>query len=89
MTATQENINDEFTKNPELKKKDLQELKCWLGTQMHLPSISGSIKFLYFSHVESRKSVNKGQSMMQITVDIIISCTVYELNEQPVLLFQH
>lgn len=34
---------DEFAKNPELKKKDLEELKCWLGTQEHLPPISGRV----------------------------------------------
>jgi hypothetical protein len=34
---------DEFAKNPELKKEDLQELKCWLGTQEHLPPISGRV----------------------------------------------
>jgi hypothetical protein len=36
---------DEFAKNPELKKKDLQELKCWLGTQEHLPPISGTVPY--------------------------------------------
>jgi hypothetical protein len=43
MTETQVNTNDEFAKNPELKKKDVQELKCWLGTQMHLPPVSGTV----------------------------------------------
>jgi hypothetical protein len=43
MTATLMNTKDEFAKNPELKKEDLQELKCWLDTQEHLPSVSGII----------------------------------------------
>ncbi|KDR18315.1 alpha-tocopherol transfer protein-like [Zootermopsis nevadensis] len=60
MTATQENINDEFTKNPELKKKDLQELKCWLGTQMHLPSISEEqlIVFLHSCYYDVARTKN-------------------------------
>lgn len=49
MSATQVNTNDEFATNPELKKKDLQELKCWLGTQMHLPPVSGTINISFFS----------------------------------------
>jgi hypothetical protein len=35
----------EFTKNPEVKKEDLEELKCWLRTQEHLPPISGTVLF--------------------------------------------
>jgi hypothetical protein len=42
MTATQVHSN-EFTKNPEVKKEDLEELKFWLSTQEHLPPISGTV----------------------------------------------
>jgi hypothetical protein len=54
MTATQVNTDDEFAKNPELKKKDLQELKCWLGTQMHLPPVSGTNNVNFFSYGKQR-----------------------------------
>ena len=33
----------EFTKNPEVKMEDLEELKSWLRTQEHLPPISGTV----------------------------------------------
>jgi hypothetical protein len=42
MTAAQVHSN-EFTNNPEVKKEDLEELKCWLRTQEYLPSISGTV----------------------------------------------
>lgn len=42
MTAAQVHGN-EFAKNPEVKKEDLEELKSWLRTQEHLPPISGTV----------------------------------------------
>ena len=42
MTAAQVH-SEEFTKNPEVKKEDLEELKSWLMTQEHLPPISGTV----------------------------------------------
>jgi hypothetical protein len=42
MTAAQVHMK-EFTKNPEVKEEDLEELKSWLRTQEHLPSISGTV----------------------------------------------
>jgi hypothetical protein len=42
MTAAQAH-SKEFTKNPEVKKEDLEELKSWLRTQEHLPPISGTV----------------------------------------------
>jgi hypothetical protein len=42
MTAAQVQSN-EFTKHLEVKNEDLEELKCWLRTQEHLPPISGTV----------------------------------------------
>ena len=42
MTAAQVPIG-EITENPEVKKEDLEALKCWLSTQEHLPPISGTV----------------------------------------------
>jgi hypothetical protein len=55
---------DEFTKNPELKKKDLQELRSWLATQEHLPPISGRVISLIFilPHAGSSALLRKGQN---------------------------
>ncbi|GFG35174.1 hypothetical protein Cfor_12750 [Coptotermes formosanus] len=39
MAAAQAYVN-ELTENPGVKKEDLEELKCWLSTQQHLPPIS-------------------------------------------------
>ena len=65
MTAAQVHSN-EFTNNPEVKKEDLEELKCWLRTQEHLPSISGAVLWFiwtnnYLSYVEYDKSVQTVQ----------------------------
>jgi hypothetical protein len=53
---------DELVKNPELKMKDLQELKCWLATQEHLPPISGRVfqVILILTQVESSELIKKG-----------------------------
>jgi hypothetical protein len=42
MAAAQAYVN-ELTENPGVKKEDLEELKCWLSTQQHLPPISGRV----------------------------------------------
>lgn len=42
MTAAQVPIG-EITENTEVKKEDLEALKCWLSTQEHLPPISGTV----------------------------------------------
>lgn len=34
-------VEDEYRKNPELKKEDVNELLEWAKTQPHLPKISG------------------------------------------------
>jgi hypothetical protein len=61
---------DEFAKNPELKSKDLQELKSWLATQEHLPPISGTILSLTFLllHVGSSALIKKGKILLIIFV---------------------
>lgn len=34
-------VEDEYRRNPEMKKEDVQELLEWAKTQPHLPQISG------------------------------------------------
>ena len=36
-------LEDEFQKNKDLKKEDLQNLKDWCSKQAHLPPIPGKI----------------------------------------------
>jgi hypothetical protein len=61
---------DEFAKNPELKQKDLQELKRWLTTQEHLPPISGRVLSLTFIllHVGSSALIKKGKILLTVFV---------------------
>ena len=40
---------EEFAKNPDLKREDLTSLRSWLGTQEHLPHITGGTKCLMYA----------------------------------------
>ncbi|PNF19141.1 hypothetical protein B7P43_G09788 [Cryptotermes secundus] len=60
------------SKNPQLKTKDLEELKCWLGTQEHLPPISEEhlIMFLHSCYYDVARTMDCIETYYTIRTNI-------------------